>query len=236
MPKTSQTAATVLLLAGAARAELPTAVNLHEQAATNLNLLSIFCDPVADSKGNVSTDEARCTFVQAMVRKPSKEDISKELRQLDDPKLQVELKRTIKAQCAQLPLEPPRAMHDTERRFFDLYKAACASQSAGALMDALKYSVRELKANTCEVTATGGKTFRFKRLHDNAWQALDAGLGGTVVMTIWREASKPWNYRESRAGDTTCNPAKDALCRGPSQSEFVWGPAPPSMNCPLLTK
>lgn len=223
-----------VLLASRAKAETPSViVNLHEVGARNLNLMSIFCDPLYDaSTGMPRAGEVRCTFTQAMVSKPTAEDIAKELKELDKPDALSSAKEMLKS-CKEAK-QPPANISETERRFFDQYKNACATNDAGRMLEAFRFLTREVTAHTCKLRTTGGKTFAFKRLHDNAWECIDSGLGGTVVMTIWRENPKtPWQYREVRAGDTTCNPDKEPLCRRPSTVEFGYRAAP-HMACPSL--
>lgn len=223
-----------LLFVGASRAEaLPIAVNLHQAGAQSLNLMSIFCDPSYDpTTGAVRAKEARCTFTQSLVSKPTADDIERELKELDKPETLNVAKELLKS-CGQNK-EPPANSTAGERRFYEQFRGACAAQDPGRVIAALRAFTRDVTAQTCRLRSTGGKTFTFRKLHDNAWETIDSGLGGTVVMTIWRPSpSSSWQYREVRAGDTTCNPDKDALCRRPSTLEYGYQGAP-RMVCPLL--
>lgn len=223
-----------VLLGAVARAETPSViVNLREVGARNLNLLSIFCDPVYDSKTRTPrAGELRCTFTQAMVTKPTADDIAKQLKELDKPEA-LRSAQGFLLTCKEAP-QPNANATEGERRFFEQYRAACATNDARRMLEAMRFFTREVEAHTCKLTSTGGKSFTFKRLHDNAWETIDSGLGGTVVMTIWRDSQNTsWQYREVRAGDTTCNPDKDVLCRRPSTVEYSYRAAP-RMICPSL--
>jgi hypothetical protein len=87
------------------------------------------------------------------------------------------------------------------------------------MIAALKFNIAEVEAKTCKVHGWSAKQFTFNQTSENSWESIDGGLGGTAVMTIWRDKDGPWNYREARAGDVNCK-AGDMFCRRPGILEY----------------
>lgn len=220
----------------------PTAVGLQEVGAKNINLLTIWCSPSYDASMIQVSGSAQCFFSSTTVRKPSPEDILEKLSELDSADGRKDVERSL-SRCKddvaaiQANADKVKALPLANQTFLAMFVDACSKKSASLLSAAMKYQINEIDAQTCKVHGHAAKSFVFKQTSDNSWEYIDGGpLGGTVVMTIWRDQGQYlWNYREARAGDVNCK-VGDTFCRAPGNVEWRWDRGKPTLECKFVVE
>lgn len=216
--------------AGASGQDLPRGNRLQEVGAKSIAYLTFWCDRLDD-------ETATCTFVNTYVRKPSQKEIRQQVDKLDGADARAELTRDFPKCREKLGIDriPQHRAELTvlNKRFYELLTGPCEQQNFEAFVAAFKTYTREVEGNTCTVSTSLPKSKTFKRKTANLWEGIDTaepGMGGTVVMTIWREPKGLlWNYRQVQAGETDCT---DSLyCREPGIFEWKYETMRPAMEC-----
>lgn len=213
----------------------PSGTNLHgtDGTETSDTILSFDCAFAREGQPRaINQNKITCRFATTGIARPTARQLADRLSEMNDPDHLKEFQNDFPAFCKQMLSEKAAtagaAAVGARRTQYDKLAKACRDKDVGAAMDAFRFGIREIWANTCKVFNYGSREYEFRRVDDSTWRGMDTTPvdGSATMKTIWRaktgEHFRPWNYKQVTSADPRCEPSSFRSCSTDGSDEWTW--------------
>lgn len=144
-----------------------------------------------------------CSTTQTIVTKPSREQIDKQLADIDSLAINPEGSKELLKLCREMRKPSTGASpSDVDAQLVADVNRACKANDTNALWKTMRRWTSEVKAQTCKL-AIHSTTYQFTQVDKDTWRHTSTeGLscGMTLVLTLWRKPKGGlWNFQQVRS-------------------------------------
>lgn len=196
------------------------------------SVLSFACSYLAEGEPRrINYDKVICKFATTAIGRPSAEQVTQRLSELDGVGGQAATADKFPAACQSLTTVSAHPDGPISSGPLGVYREklskACAAQDAALGKEALRYDITELWAKTCQAFNYGVREYEFQRVDDSTWRSMGGAVasGAATIRTIWRRKDVNgfwfWSYKQVTSGDPGCVPVPFGECAKDSTNEWT---------------
>jgi hypothetical protein len=196
------------------------------------SVLSFACSYLAEGEPRrINYDKVTCKFATTAIGRPTAEQVTQRLGELDAAEGQTATVDTFPSACQSLTTISAHPDGPISSGPLGVYREklsqACAAQDAALGKEALRYNITELWARTCQAFNYGVREYEFHRVDDSTWRSMGgaAASGTATIRTIWRRKDVNgfwfWNYKQVTSSDPACVPVPFGECAKDSTNEWT---------------
>jgi hypothetical protein len=146
------------------------------------SVLSFACSYLAEGEPRrINYDKVTCKFATTAIGRPSAEQVTQRLRELDAPETPPQSADSFPAACQSLAAISAHPDGPISSGPLGVYREklskACTAQDAALGKEALRYNITELWARTCQAFNYGVREYEFQRVDDSTWRSMGSPIG-----------------------------------------------------------